>query len=69
MEIIKNNLNIVRFIDLDLGDVFINNNTDEIFMKIQKVGDFNAVNIESGLLNEIAGYERVKKLNCTLTID
>lgn len=66
MKIVRSESNITRFKDLNIGDVFIVDSM--ICMKIDEVGNANAVYLGDGSIDYFVSSHRVQVVNCELVV-
>ena len=72
MKITRRDNNMVDFVDLPVGTIFISE-TDDIAMKIEEIytdpmGTFNAVYLDNGTLGCFEYKEKVKEINAELVV-
>lgn len=66
MKIVRSESNITKFEDLNIGDVFM---VDSMFcMKIDEVGNANAVYLGDGSIDYFVSSHRVQVVDCELVV-
>ena len=66
MKIVRNESNVTKFEDLNLGDVFMVDSM--ICMKIDEVGNANAVYLGNGSIDYFMSSHKVQIVNCELVV-
>ena len=66
MKIVRNESNVTKFEDLNLGDVFMVDSM--ICMKMDEVGNANAVYLGDGSIDYFMSSHKVQVVNCELVV-